>query len=217
MNKQLTKNILSGLFICLFIFLAETELYAQGKPPVVQFSGVVLSAQDSNSVIPGVHLYVPKAGRGTTTNMLGYFSMPVLAGDSVVISAVGFEKQGFTIPEDQGDQVTVIIEMRQDTTYLPEIAIFPYPTEEMFKEAILALEMPDQENRDFMKKNLSPEVLAYMMQTTPMDGSENHKVYMQQQFLQQHYGNSMRMNPFLNPLNWASFIQSIKRGDLKKK
>ena len=217
MNINRSKNILSGFIICLFIFLAGTELQAQGKPPVVQFSGVILSADDSSSVLPGVHIYVPKAGRGTTTNILGYFSMPVLAGDSVVISAVGYEKQRYTIPGDQGDQITVVIEMSQDTTYLPEIAIFPYPTEELFKEAILALEMPDQENRDFMKKNLSPEVLAYMMQTTPMDGSENYKMYMQQQFLQQHYGNSVRMNPFLNPLNWASFIQSVKRGDFKKK
>ena len=217
MNKSFTKNILSGLFTCLLILLAGTGLFAQSKPPVVQFSGVVLSADDSSSVLPGVHIYVPKAGRGTTTNVLGYFSMPVLVGDSVVVSAVGFEKQHFIIPNNQGDQITVIIEMSQDTTYLPEIAVFPYPTEEMFKEAILALEMPDQENRDFMKKNLSPDVLAYMMETTSMDGSENHKIYMQQQFMQQHYGNSMRMNPFLNPLNWASFIQSIKRGDFKKK
>ena len=217
MNKQLAKNILPGLITCLIFFLAGTGLHAQSKPPVVQFSGVVLSADDSSAVLPGVHIYVPKAGRGTTTNILGYFSMPVLVGDSVVISAIGYEKQHFIIPNNKGDQITVVIEMSQDTTYLPEIAVFPYPTEEMFKEAILALEMPDQENRDFMKKNLAPDVLAYMMQTTPMDGSENYKIYMQQQFLQQHYGNSIRTNPFLNPLNWASFIQSIKRGDLKQK
>ena len=217
MNKILTKNILSGIIVSLLMLVAGPALFAQSKPPVVQFSGVVLSSDDSSSVLPGVHIYVPKAGRGTTTNVLGYFSMPVLVGDSVVVSAVGFEKQHFIIPNDQGDQITVIIEMSQDTTYLPEIAVFPYPTEEMFKEAILALEMPNQEDIDYMKKNLHPDVLAYMMETTPMDGSENFKVYQQQQFLQQHYGNSMRMNPFLNPLNWASFIQSIKRGDFKKK
>ena len=217
MNKQLIKTMLLATLSCLLLLTAATGLRAQSKPPVVQFSGVVLSADDSSAVIPGVHIYVPKAGRGTSTNVLGYFSMPVLVGDSVVVSSVGYEKQHFIIPNDQGDQITVIIELSQDTTYLPEIAVFPYPTEEMFKEAILALELPDQENRDFMKKNLSPEVLAYMMETTPMDGSENHKVYMQQQFLQQHYGNSVRTNPFLNPLNWARFIQAIKRGDLKEK
>lgn len=215
MNTQFTKIILSSAFCLLMVVLSTSGLYAQSKPPVVQFSGIVLSAEDSSSVVPGAHIYVPKAGRGTSTNMLGYFSMPVLAGDSVLISAIGYEKQHFIIPNDKGDQITVIIELGQDTTYLPEIAIFPFPTEELFKEAILALEFPDQENRDFMKKNLSPDVLAYMMQNTPMDGSENHKVYMQQQFLQQHSRYGVRPNPFLNPLNWAQFIQSIRRGDLK--
>ncbi len=217
MNKQLLKTFLYTACTCLTIIAASSGLFAQGKPPVVQFSGIVLSADDTSTIIPGVHIYVPKAGRGTTSNVLGYFSMPVQVGDSVVVSAVGFEKQHFIIPNDRGDQLTVIIEMSQDTAYLPEIAVFPYPTEAMFKEAILALELPNQEEVDFLKKNLSPDVLAYMMQNTPMDGSENYKFYMQQQIMQEHYGSSIRSNPFFNPLNWARFIQSIKRGDFKQK
>ena len=216
MKKQLNKIFLTAC--TLFLLLpGSSELYAQAKPPVVQFSGIVLSANDSSAVIPGVHIYVPKAGRGTTTNVLGYFSMPVLAGDSVVVSAIGFEKRHYIIPKDKGDKLTVIIELSHDTTYLPEIAVFPYPTEEMFKEAILALELPNKEEIDYMKKNLSPDVLAYMMQNTSMDGGENYKYFMQQQLMQQHYGSAMRTNPFFNPLNWARFIQSIKNGDLKQK
>ncbi len=29
------------------------------------------------SGVPGVHVYVPKAGRGTTSNNVGFFSMAV--------------------------------------------------------------------------------------------------------------------------------------------
>lgn len=215
MNKLFNKILLSAALSLLLGLFASSGLQAQGKAPIVQFSGIILTAEDSSNVVPGAHIYVPKAGRGTSTNVLGYFSLPVLVGDSVVISAVGYEKQHFIIPNDKGDQLTVIIELSQDTTFLPEIAIFPYPTEEMFKEAILALEFPDQENRDFMKKNLSPDVMAYLMEITPMDGSENYKMYMQQQFMQQHSRYGVRPNPFFNPLNWAQFIQSIRRGDLK--
>ncbi len=219
LNKQFTQNLLSALSICFILLLASSTLQAQSqsKPPVVQFSGIVLSADDSSAVIPGVHLYVPKAGRGTSTNALGYFSMPVLVGDSVVVSSVGFQKQHFVIPNDQGDQITIIIELSQDTTFLPEIAVFPYPTEELFKEAILAMELPDQEGRDFMEKNLEQNLLAEMMKNTPMDGSENYKMYQQQQFNQLHNRYTVPANPFFNPLNWARFIQSIRRGDFKNK
>ncbi len=46
----------------------------------------------------GVHVYVPKAGRGTSTNPVGFFSMPVLVGDSVVVSAVGYVRKSFLVP-----------------------------------------------------------------------------------------------------------------------
>lgn len=217
LNKQFTQFLLAVPGICLILLFVSSSLQAQSKPPVVQFSGIVLSADDSSAVVPGVHIYVPKAGRGTSTNALGYFSMPVLVGDSVVVSSIGYQKQHFIIPNDKGDQLTVVIELSQDTTFLPEIAVFPYPTEELFKEAILAMEMPDQENRDWMEKNLHQDMLAAMMKETPMDGSENYKMYQQQQFNQLHNRYSVPVNPFFNPLNWARFIQSIKRGDFKNK
>ena len=50
---------------------------------MVQLSGLVLG-EDSTSALPGVNVYVPTIGRGTVTNQYGYFSMPVLPGDSVL-------------------------------------------------------------------------------------------------------------------------------------
>ena len=52
------------------------------KRHVIQLSGVVLG-EDSVSGLPGVHVYVPKAGRGTSTLITGFFSMPVLPGDKI--------------------------------------------------------------------------------------------------------------------------------------
>ncbi|CAA9281260.1 MAG: hypothetical protein AVDCRST_MAG95-3325, partial [uncultured Adhaeribacter sp.] len=69
-------------------WLGPDEAAAQGRAAVVQFSGIVASG-DSLYGVPGVTVYVPKAGRGTATNEYGYFSMPVLAGDSVVVRALG--------------------------------------------------------------------------------------------------------------------------------
>lgn len=192
--------------------LSEPAL-AQRKAPVVQFSGIVLDSHDSTAVLPGVHVYVPKAGRGTVSNLLGYFSMPVLVGDSVVISYLGYQKQHFKIPNNAGDAITVIVELSPDTTYLPEITIFPYPTEQLFKQAILAMDLPREEEIDYMKRNMDANLMAMMMENMPMDGSENYKRYSQQQIMNTHNRYFQQTNPFFNPLNWAKFIQSIKRGE----
>ena len=47
----------------------------------------------------------------------GYFNFPVLEGDSVVISVVGFEKAHLIIPDLDKDSYSVIVTMREDTTY----------------------------------------------------------------------------------------------------
>lgn len=205
------------IFIFTFIALAGfgNETYAQGKRQVIQFSGVIVG-EDSTSGVPGVHIYVPKAGRGTTSNGYGYFSMPVLANDSIIISAVGYQKQYFIIPETDRQSITVAIELLSDTTFLPTVEIFPYPTEEHFKEAVLAMQLPDEENFNRIRENMNEEVLARMFNDLPMDGSGNYKHSMNQHFNNTHRRAGMVMNPLLDPFAWANFIKSIKRGDFKK-
>ena len=70
-------------------------------------SGVVVGA-DSISGVGGVHIYVPKAGRGTTSNPYGYFTMPVLEDDSLIISAVGYQKQNLIVPGDKGESISLV-------------------------------------------------------------------------------------------------------------
>lgn len=194
-----------------FSLLATTAAYAQEKEPhVIQFSGVV-TTMDTTSGIMGAHVYVPKAGRGTTTNYYGYFSFPILVGDSVVISAVGFEKVHFIVPELDRDSYSVIITMREDTTYLPELEITPFPTEEMFKEAVLAYRLPNQGDLNNMDSNLNPAILTEMAKNMPMDGSMNHRYFTQQQAIYLHDAYGPRYNPLLNPFAWADFIKSIRK------
>ena len=48
-------------------WLAAPRAWAQGKRRVVQFTGIVASG-DSLLGVPGASIYVPKAGRGTSSN-----------------------------------------------------------------------------------------------------------------------------------------------------
>lgn len=214
MHHHITKL---SLLIALILSLGQVQdVIGQGKKQIIQFSGVVVEEDSTSTGLFGVHVYVPKVGRGTVTNQYGYFSMPVLEGDSVLISAVGYQKQHFIIPGNQGDSFTVLVELASDTTMLSSVEIFPYPTEEMFKEAILALNLPvdDRSQED----NLGEEVLARMALNMPMDASQNYKYYMNQQYYQMHnrYSQQRFNNPLLNPINWARFVKSLRNGDFKK-
>ena len=200
----------------LLIGFTSTCAYAQGKVEVIQLSGLVLG-EDSTSALGGVNVYVPTAGRGTATNQYGYFSMPVLPGDSVLFSTVGYKRQYYVVPKKQYESLTVIVELATDTTYLPAITVFPFPSEEVFKDAVLALNLPDNDQYANMRGNLEENLLARMFEAMPMDGSMNHRYFMNQQFDRVQYGSGPRPNPLLNPFAWGEFIKSIKRGDFKKK
>ena len=196
-----------GLFVTA---VAQAQNY---KRRVIQLSGIVLG-EDSVSGLPGVHVYVPKAGRGTSTNVTGFFSMPVLPGDSVVISSVGYVRQHYIVPGTPTDDfVTIVVEMSTDNTYLKEVIILPFPTEEVFKQAVLAMNLPLDNRID--PRNLNAELMALMMRTTPMDGNLNYRYYMEQYNTSISDRTLARTNPFLNPFNWARFFRDLKRNKKK--
>jgi hypothetical protein len=203
------------IFILLAILFMHFHVKAQGKDKVIQLSGLVV-CNDSLYGVFGAHLYVPKTGRGTSTNGVGFFSMPVVEGDSLVITAIGYKQQTFKVPHGLEDKVSLMIDLKQDTLLQPVIDVFPYYTEELFKQAFLALKLPDQQYQS-LNYNLSDRVMATLYAKSEMDGSMNHKYFMQQQAYKQETRFQAPSISLLNPFAWAQFIQSVKRGDFKKK
>ena len=201
------KNTLLLLFFALFLIISIQETSAQNRRRVIQLSGIVTDT--AGAFLPGVNFYVPKAGRGATSLNNGFFSLPLLIGDTVLISSVGYRRQTYVVPQDAKEFHSVIFEMSPDVTFLKEVVV-TMPTEELFKEAVLALNVP-LDNTGIDPKNMNAELLALMVRTTPMDGNANYKYYINQ------YTNSMgdkfhpMYNPFLNPLNWMKFIKDLKK------
>ncbi len=211
---DLSRLLKTVFFFSILIIFGINSAVCQNQKRIIQLSGIVLGP-DSMSVVPGAHIYVPKAGRGTTTNRTGFFSMPVLVGDSVVISFVGYERQHYVVPKNANEYQTIIIEMIEDATFLKEITVMPFPTEEVFKEAVLAMNIPMDDN-GIDKRNLNSELMALMLRTTPMDGAANYRYYMDQYPGSINDKFSARTNPFLNVFNWVNFIRQLKK-DKKNK
>ena len=203
------------------VLLAAPQARAQGKRRVVQFTGIVASG-DSLLGVPGATVFVPKAGRGTTTNVYGYFSMAVLAGDSIVVRSLGYANQTVIIPEDYKRQsYSIIVQLREDATVLPEVRVFPYATERDFKKAFLALRLPT-ERGSAAADNLNEELMRRIFNAQPMSAAANFRQSMDNQRLD--YDRRMGMapnqysnNPLLNPFSWLQLIKQVKDGEFKKK
>lgn len=209
-------SLVWGLFL-----LASSSAHAQGQRRVVQFTGIVATG-DSLLGVPGATVFVPQAGRGTATNAYGYFSLPVLTGDSIVIRSLGYRNQYVVIPPDYPRQsYSVIVSLQEDVTVLPEVRVFPYATEKEFKEAFLALKLP-KERGSSAANNLSADVLRRIFINAPVTSAGNYRQTLQQQ--QNSYDRRMGTapspqanNPLLNPFSWLKLIQQVKDGEFKKK
>lgn len=188
---------------------------AQGERRVVQFTGIVTQG-DSLFGVDGAAVYVPKVARGTITNQYGYFSLPVLAGDSVIVRALGFRTRLIVIPREyQKEGYSAIVRMEEDATMLPEVRVFPYTTEKLFKEAFLALKLPERA-LTAPEKTLNEETLRRIYQSMPSSAAANARqtFALEQSAIQRR--TMLPSLPLLDPFAWARFIKDVNSGALKR-
>ncbi|MCR9099049.1 MAG: carboxypeptidase-like regulatory domain-containing protein [bacterium] len=206
-------------FSILFLFLlGALSLHAQQNKNLVQFSGMVLDGTDDQLFpVPYTNILVKDKGRGTYSDLRGFFSIVVEKGDVIVFSAIGYKTVEYQIPEDlDEDRYSIVQLMTQDAINLPETVVFPWPSREHFKLEFLAMDVtPELQAR--AQENLANDALRRMRNEVVPDGRENADFYLRQQSRDfYHIGQQPPMNIF-NPIAWKRFFDSWKAGDFKKK
>jgi len=211
-------NRLNLLILWVFFIAAfGHDGYAQGIfDNIVQINGVTMTA-DSLRGVPGVIVEVKNKNRGVESNGQGVFSIVVYKGDTLQFSSLGFRSKEYIVPETvQGNYVSLIQLMVQDTFYLPETIIRPYLSKEDFDYAFKYEKIPD-DRYEIARKNMDEQTLRILAYTLPKDGRENQAAYQNIQANEAvYYGIRKPMNIF-NPLAWAEFYEAWKRGDYRKK
>jgi hypothetical protein len=194
--------------------LVSAVVFSQKDEDLIQFSGVVITG-DSLSPVPFTNVLIEQSNRGTMTDYYGYFSFVAQKGDSVLFSAVGFQKSRFVIPDSlESNKYSLIQIMVQDTIELQPAVVYPWPTREQFKEAFLALEVPDTD-ADRAARNLARADMIARMDAAMPSGGETFKYSMQEYQSQIYYAGQAPPQNIFNPLAWAKFIEAWKRGDFK--
>jgi hypothetical protein len=218
MKKSLT--LLAFVLLLSALSSLFSTVMAQGQDRQVTFTGFITGGK-SNEPLPGAYIYIPKAGRGVLSAPNGYFALPVFPGDSVIFSYVGFRTQFHIIPTRLTDLTySAVVALQEDVKTLAEVKVYPYATEDLFKEAFVNLKLPDEKERENLARNTSPEAIMRQAATMPMSALANHQNFVNQQFFGRESIIGRSATPtfaFTNPFAWANFIRSVKRGDLKNK
>lgn len=177
----------------------------------------MLLTSDSLHAIPYAHIVIKNTYRGTISNFDGFFSFVARPGDTIQFSSIGFMKKEFIIPQYlQAKKYSVIQLLSQDTIFLPETFIYPWPTPEQFKEAFLSLKVPD-DDLERAKKNLNREMLKEIGAALPKDANETGDFTMSQYAKSFYTKGQYPSYQIFNPMAWVAFFEAWKRGDFKKK
>lgn len=212
------------LGICLFLLTIGFSHKAYAQMPmdsniVIQFSGIVVTADEYDNIIPLPYTNVAIKGstRGASSDQKGFFSFAALQGEVVTFSRLGYKTVDYTIPDTlQSNLYSIVQIMSEDTLLLPETVIFPWPSRKHFEIEFLALDVSDVQ-REAAKENMSPELLAELRQNMSVDGTEVGRMVIAQQAADFRYEGQFKPQRIFDPLAWKQFIEAWKNGDFKNR
>lgn len=214
MKQIVMMMIITSGYMMLIGQLAYAQI-AHDDFDVVQFSGVVIKAEDLKPV-PFTTVRIKNTRRGTISDIHGYFSLVATKNDTLTFSAIGFKHNEFIVPDTITEKrYSLIHVMTADTIMLTPTVIYPWPTVEDFQKAFVELDIPD-DDVEIARKNLDLAEMKERSRQFKMDGNLNYKNYIEQQTSQYYYAGQTVPIPIFNPFAWAQFIQAWKEGKFKK-
>jgi hypothetical protein len=129
-------------FLLLFFFFCATSNLVAQEKFILQVSGVVV-ATDSLIPVPYATVFRSSDNRGTFSDHTGYFTLPVVAGDTLNFIFLGLRRSRYVIPNDTTQvHISIVQWMEQEDVLLPAVNVLPYPSPGRLRAEILALDFP---------------------------------------------------------------------------
>ncbi len=180
---------------------------------LVQLSGVVVEG-DSLKGVPFTSIVVGKTNHGAVTDFDGFFTLIAKPGDLIEFVNLGYKDAQYTVPDTlKATHYSIVQIIRRDTFTLKEIAVYPWPNKEDFKDAFLKRNVANTD-LDRARQNMAAEQMRELVKGVSMDAYGNYRYAMQQQYNKMYYSGQYPPNNLLNPLAWAQFIKALKAGKL---
>jgi len=154
---------------------------------------------------------------GTVSDFYGFFTIVARPGDELQFFSINHKSKAYNLSDTlTGKHYSIIQILTKDTIQLPEISVFPWPSKEQFKRAILDLDLSDTDiERAYT--NMDNEDVRESIKGGSMDAAANYRVRMQQQYTRLYQVGQYPSVSLLNPVAWAKFIDAWRSGKLKIK
>ncbi len=127
----------------LFVVLLISPLLSQGQDTPVRNRELKGRIVETGEGIPNVHLLNLSAEMATITNAEGYFSMDTRVGDTVLISAIRYERKTFVVTDQMLESSGLQIEMVPFVNELEEVVVRPYNLSGKLDEDLLNLSVEE--------------------------------------------------------------------------
>jgi hypothetical protein len=201
-------------FIACKAFLILFALAVNGQPrELVQLSGRITNEQEEP--MPFAHVLIMNNYRGTITDREGKFSIVVEVFDTVLFSTLGYKRRTMVIPDTlRKPFLTTDIVLQEDTILIAEVEVYPWHSYEEFKEALLNLKLPDDDN-ERARRNIALIKTQIILYNEP-NARENFQYVMEQQYRETFSQGMYPSYQIFNPFAWAKFFEALKRGDFKR-
>jgi len=210
-------NFVSMMFrVVCFGFLLSFVAFgvAAQQTHYVQMSGMVLSFDTSRSPIPYATVFNRSLGIGGYTNMDGFYTLVVRAGDSIVVQSLGYGGASIVVPQIDDDiwLYTILLEPR--AYLLQETVVYPWGTRDQFRQAFVYMNIPD-DDLERARKNLDPNEMQRMASMLAQDGQATTQTVLRNYQNSYYYKGQIPQYNIFSPLAWAQFFSDLKQGKYK--
>ena len=209
-----TRLLLASLFLAITTTASAQSDSILIQTEVVQVSGLVVTG-DSLRPLPFTTVYRVRDSRGTMTDPQGFFSIPILEGDTLRFSSTGYITREVVVPSG-GDRnrISLVQPMSRDTVIINNAYIYPWPSRDAFKKEFMALGL-DEDTYSVGQQALDPFDIYDRLIDVGLDGQANASEELRQMSFDYSHKGGMPTTNLLNPVAWAQFINALKRGDLR--
>ncbi|MDP4291690.1 MAG: hypothetical protein Q8908_11465 [Bacteroidota bacterium] len=145
-------RILLGI---VFVFVTLLHINAQGQRSQVKLSGRITSVRDTLG-ISFVHIIDLSHPYGTISDENGNFNFKCNRGDTLQISAVGFENYllATSTLDPRKPESYVRIRLMTKIYMLPSVTVLPFRTKEGMKRYFLNMQLPEKDKQEMALSRL---------------------------------------------------------------
>ena len=201
-----------------FVFVGWQSIYAQEI--LIQWTGVIRN--ELLEPIPHVHIITQKDFRPAVSDLQGTFTIITYPLDTLFVTSIGYKPLKIPVPaftnEDSKHYFKDII-MDEDVIMLRDLFIFPWRTYREFREAVIALELPEDDiQRAYRNISIMQEQIHNTLANRQASPNANFRDFNNSRFTRMmNHGHMFPTYSIANPIAWAQFFQALQNGDFRRR